>query len=270
MFRIALTLLTATLFSLSANAEKISLDIGLIRAGGQNYFVDLLDQSLKAQGHEVTIKIIGKLPQKRMLYMLQNNQLSLTWLVQSQQRDDTMPSVKVGLTNGLIGHRILLIPEGSQPIYDSVNTLEDFRNLKLTGVFGKGWFDVAVWRQNKLNLIEQDGGWQTKVYRQISSKSRGVDYFSRGFFEILDEAREHPFLDVEQRLMFVYNRDFRFYLSESGSQYSAIIEKSLKAAKASGLMDKLVQKHWSEAFTVLNPGKRIKIPLQSPNSKLIK
>ena len=30
--------------------------------------------------------------------------------------------------------------------------------------FGKGWFDVDVWRYNHLKYEEQDGDWQAKVY----------------------------------------------------------------------------------------------------------
>ncbi len=256
--------LVCAFFTGLASADTVTLNVGLVRAGGQDYFVDLLESSLKAAGHEVHINVLGNLPQKRMLYMMEQGKLSLTWLVQSAERDATMNPVEVGITNGLIGHRILLIPQGDQARYDGVDTLEAFRNLQLTGVFGKNWFDVAVWRHNNLPYQERDGGWQQKIYRQLAARDRGVHYFSRGFFEVVEEAKAHPYLDIEQKLMLVYDRDFRFYLSEQGKRYKPVLEASLLAAKRSGLMDRLVKKHWAEAFEVLKPESRQVIPLSVP------
>lgn len=252
------------LATFSVLADTVSLSIGLIRAGGQDYFVDLLEQSLLAAGHQPDIEVKGNLPQKRMLHMIAHNQLSLTWLVQSDERDRIYVPVEVGITNGLIGHRILLISPGQESVYSQVKTLDDFRNLELTGVFGSGWFDVHVWKHNQLRFVEKDGGWQSKVYRQIASRDRGVDYFSRGFFEVLDEARAHPEVVIEPRLMLVYDRDFRFYLSRDAARYKLILEDALRKAKASGLMQRLMEKHWADAFALLKPGSRLQLRLQNP------
>lgn len=246
------------------SAEIIDLKVGLVRAGGQEYFVDLLEQSLRAQGHEVNIEVIGNMPQKRMIHMMQNDELSLTWLVKSKARDDKLVAVDVGITNGLIGHRILLIPQGTAAVYANVNSIEDFRQLDKSGVFGVNWFDVAVWKLNQLRFIEKDGDWQSTIYNQIAAKDRGIDYFSRGFFEVIEEAEKNPDLEIEPHLMFIYERDFQFYLSKHSSHYHKALKTSLEAARDSGLMDKLIKKHWALAFDTLKPQQRRIIMLKTP------
>ena len=98
----------------------------------------------------------------------------------------------------------------------------------------------------------------------LSSKKRGIDYFSRGVNEILSEAKIHSHLDIEENLMLVYKRDFFFYLSNQNSHLQSIIKKSLRQAKYSGLMDKLIQDYWGESFKNLKLERRIRIDLETP------
>lgn len=158
----------------------------------------------------------------------------------------------------------MLIPKDQQHVYDVVNSLQDFRKLGKVGAMGRGWFDVKIWSLNDLDYIERDGDWRNKIYKQIALQNRGVDYFSRGFFEVIDEAKAHPYLDIEKHLMLIYDRDFRFYLGENSAHYKQIIEKSLQNAKSSGLMDQLIKNYWAESFDILDTDNRTKIYLKNP------
>ncbi|OZG75208.1 hypothetical protein BTA51_02145 [Hahella sp. CCB-MM4] len=252
------------LLSRTVMAEKVELMIGLTTSGGGHYFVDLLEQSLKAQGYDVSLRVIEELPQSRVVYMVTHGDLSLTWLLQTKERDESLVPVHVGLTNGLIGHRVLLIPPEAQSLYDQVNSLADFRTLGKVGVFGKDWFDVKVWKYNQLKYFEREGSWE-KAYKQVASGNRGVDYFSRGIFEVVEEADQHPYLKIEEHLLFVYDRDFLFYLSSSAAHYKQIIEESLIAARDSGLMQALINKHWETSFDRLALDKRVRLNLNTPS-----
>ncbi len=251
------------LLSRTVMAEKVELMLGLTSSGGGHYFVDLLEQSLRAQGHEPSFRVIEDLPQSRVVYMVTHGDLSLTWLLQTRERDESLIPVKVGLTNGLIGHRVLLIPPDAQNIYNQVRSLSDFRALNKIGVFGKNWFDVKVWKYNQLRYFEREGSWE-KAYKQVASGNRGVDYFSRGIFEVVEEADQHPYLKIEDKLLFIYDRDFRFYLSASAVQYKQAIEESLMAAQESGLMQELIMIHWGASFERLALEKRTRLDLKTP------
>ena len=243
--------------------EELKLILPTYPDNSQLFYIDLIEKSLTAAGIPYTLEFEKDLPQLRAVEMLDQGQLSLMWLVASAERDMKYTRVNVGLTNGLIGNRILLIPSGQGAVYDSVQNLEDFRNLEKVGAFGKGWFDVKVWTANGLPYQEIDGEWRV-IYDMLAKGDRGLDYFSRGFTEIVGEAAEHPTLEIEKHLVLIYNRDFYFYLSSSAAQYKDTLEAALLKAQTDGLIDELVQKYWADSFTKLNMDARIQIELETP------
>lgn len=187
-------------------------------------------------------------------------------MIESEERNKRYIPIEVGLTNGLIGKRILFIRKGDQHLYDRVKTLEDFRRLNLFGGMGEKWFDCDVWNANNLIYKEQGGNWKT-IFKKIPAE-RDFDYFPRGLTEIINEAKQYPDLAIEERLVFINDRDFRFYLSKTGehagAKYEDIIEHALAKAKDSGLIERLVMEYWAEDLKALNYDKRTKIYLRTP------
>jgi len=246
-----------------ALGETVRLTYAEQGSGGRTYFSELLETALASAGHQLQLKHLGVMPQNRIYEMLTDGRLSLNWLLQSKERDAKFVPVEVNLTNGLIGHRILLIPNGKQSVYQHIKTLDDFKKLKKVGGFGQNWFDVKVWKHNQLDYIEVQGDWQM-IYKMLNAGNRGIDYFSRGVFEIVPEAEEHPYLNMESNLIFVYDRDFRFYLSQNAAHYKKILEEALVVAQVNGLMERLIQKHWKQELDILHLDQRIKLILKTP------
>lgn len=254
-------LLCATNF---AHASTITLKLATLKDGGHEYYFELLEKSLTAIGYKVTIDQQNNVPQKRVLALLGGGELTLHWFVQNNTKDKEYTPVEVGLTNSLIGHRILLIQKGSQSKYDGVQTLADFRKLNLVGGFGKNWFDVKVWKENDLKYLEKDGNWRL-IYKMVQKGGRGYDYFSRGMIEVLPESKVYPYLAIEKKLVLIYERDFQFYLGQGSENIKPILTKALENAKKSGLMQQLIRKHWAEDFQTLNFDQRVKIKLKTPS-----
>lgn len=250
-------------FNSAILAKNVELTIVSLPDNKHLYFQELLQKSIESAGHKIKINLLGEMSQLRIVKMLDSNRISLRWLLQTEKRDKKYTPVEVGITNALIGHRVLFIPKGQQAIYSKVKTLQDFKKLGKIGAFGKNWYDVKVWKANGMEYYEQDGEWRT-IYKMLSKGNRGIDYFSRGVNEILDEAKLHPYLDIEKKLMFIYDRDYRFYLSKTASKYKKILEDSLQKAKESGLMDKLVKKYWGSQLKILDFYNRTKIYLKTP------
>lgn len=247
-----------------SRSEALSLTLAATPDGTHAYYHELISGSMKEAGQEVKVRVKKAMPQRRILMLLADGELTLHWMVQTDDRDKKYLPVRVGLTNGLIGHRVLFIPKGSQSVYDAVETLDDFRNLGKIGGFGKNWFDVKVWRHNRLRYFEQDGEWRT-LYKKLPL-GRDVDYFSRGANEIVVESYLHPDLDVEKNLVLVYDRDFRFYLKPGADKIRDMIENAVQKARESGLMDKLIRKHFKEVFEKLNLDNRKRILLDLPST----
>lgn len=187
-------------------------------------------------------------------------------MIETRERNEKYIPIKVGLTNGLIGKRVLFIKKDNQDAFDNVKNLDDFRKLNLVAGMGESWYDVKVWKENNLNYKTQSGNW--KVIFKMISKGVRYDYFPRGINEILVEAKNYPYLGIEKNLVFIYDRDYIFYLSKEGKnagiKYKDIIEKSLLKAKKSGLLEKLIQKYWKDDFEKLNYDERIKLHLKTP------
>lgn len=249
-------------------ADLITLNIPILEEAEEqhHFFHELLEEALKDIGHEPEF-IIHKLPQLRVKKYLSEGELSVYWMLESEERNRNYLPIKVGLTDGLIGKRVLFIKEGDQHLYDKVKNIDDFRNLNLIAAMGKDWFDVNVWKANNLRYKEEPGNWKS-IFRKIPH-GRPYNYFSRGINEILVESELYPELKIEKNLVLIYDRDFLFYLSKegpnAGAKYELIIKEALNKAKESGLIDRLVDKYWSKNFQALDYDKRIKIQLQTPN-----
>lgn len=264
-----LVLFCFILFNNFLFSEVINLKLPAF--GEYGYYHELLKKSLEAEGYEVKITELPKeCEQKRVMEMMgaDSEQITLTWVVQTEERDREFVPVEVGITNGLIGKRILLIPKGSQIEYNGIKTIEDLKKLGKVGGFGKGWFDIKIWEYNGLKTYEKDGSWDPEIYRMVASKNRGIDYFSRGAHEIAAESRKYPELDVEKRILFVYDKDMRFYLTKSNKNLKPILEKAIQNAKKKGIMDNELKKYYPELYdkSKFDIENRIKIKLKLPKS----
>ncbi|MDC5821691.1 hypothetical protein OPW19_17905 [Vibrio europaeus] len=244
--------------------QSITLTLASQMDGGHHFYHELLFEALTRDGYDVKIMEPSEhIPQKRVIRMVESGQLSLTWLLATPERDSKYLAIDVPLTNGLIGKRVMLIPPALQSKLANINTLQDLKQANLVAGLGVNWFDVDVWKTNGLKVHEEDGEWRA-LYHKLKADGE-VNYFPRGMNEIGAEVAQNNHLVIEQRLLLVYDRDFKFYLSPSMAEYQPAIQNALDKAKASGLIEQLVRKHWGESFQQIKPDQRVVIKLELPN-----
>ena len=254
--------LVTVLISVGESAE-ISFSMVEFKDKTHLYYHELLTEALSAKGHHLSILSQGDVPQKRIVNLIRSGGISLHWFLKADSRERLLVPIRVGLTGGLIGQRVFFIPAGAQEDFDGVSTLAELQRLEKVGAFGAGWFDAKVWRANNLRFSVVDGDWR-RIYKMLERGSRNIDYFSRGVTEILAEAKIYPYLAIEKRLLLIYDRDFYFYLAPSQRHLQPVLEEALKMAKSSGLMARLIKKHWGEDLEKLRLKRRIKILLKTP------
>jgi len=229
------------------------------------FYHDLLTRAIRETGQTPQL-VVKTYPQLRIKKLLEMGEISVYWMINSDDRNKRFHPIPVGLTNGLIGKRVLLIRPGDQHRYENIHSLEDFRTRGLIGGMGKHWYDAKVWQANRLRYLELSGNW--KFIFGMVSLGRSFDYFSRGVNEIVPESALYPDLEIEQKLLLEYTQDFRFYLSKSGdkagNRYHAILSRALNKARESGLIEALIQKHWGKDLKSLNIEQRTTIHLHSP------
>lgn len=260
-----LLMLPSGLWSQSPSPPVVKLHAFDFDDGHHQYYFDLLRRSLEETGYKLELIRHSNVPQRRIQYILDNDwQPYFHIFLHTGERDERWKSIPFGLTESLIAHRVLFIPKGQQPVYDEVRTLEDFRNLNLVGAFGAHWYDIDVWKANDLAYMAKEGDWRV-IYSMLEAGDRGIDYFSRGVTEILGEWELAPELEIEKRLLFLYDRDFRLYMTDKAYElFGAILEEALIYAGESGLIQELIREHWEEDFRRLGIDDRIVIRLQSP------
>ncbi|WDE06774.1 hypothetical protein SG34_007690 [Thalassomonas viridans] len=245
------------------NTITITLTISNDTETNVSFYSDLLQQALLLAGYQVKVNFIGNLSYLRQIQYLQQGKIDLIWRLRTRERDEKLTRVDVGLTHGMIGQRIFLIPKGDQGRFARINNLAEFKNRKLTGGFGERWFDIEIWKYNQLPYVEIPGE-NRKIYPMLASKRRNIDYLSRGINEIVSEAQRFPDLEIETNLLFCYRLDMYFYLGPSATRYHRILTESLQQAEKHGLIKALIHKHWGNVEQILQLNKRQKIELQLP------
>jgi hypothetical protein len=226
------------------------------------FYVQLLQSSLAAVHQAAHISCVHDVPGRRMWKMLGEAKLDLIWGMQTLDKDRAMVPIRVDLTDGLAGQRILLIRPQDQKIFDKVASLKALSETNLVAGFGEGWFDAGVWKKNGLKAYEFPHQFSL-IYSMVTIGNRGVDYLPRGANEIVAEAQAHKPLSIEKQLLFYYDRDMRFYLSAHAAAYKPMIESALKAAEASGLKRRIIEQHFGSEIKTLNLAQRRRIQLQT-------
>lgn len=210
----------------------------------------LLGHALEASGHKVVFENMtdqDHIPMTRLEVMLEQGDISVLILGQTAERNRAFLKVPVGMTDNLVNQRILFIQKGSQPEYDAVRSLEDFRQLGKIAAIGEAWADRTIWETNGLALDTISGDWR-RLYRMVAATSREVDYLPRGAHEMSEEWYLHPELDVERNLVFIHEQDHVLYVSPTQPALHQLLQEALLAARDSGLIRRLAREHYAQVF----------------------
>lgn len=245
-------------------AAPLELRISVLSDGHADYFIRLLEESLRLIHQPYHIHYVKDIPARRMWWMMGNGDINLIYGMRTREKDSKKEIVPVrnALTNGLIGQRVFLIRRTDAEVFSRVQSLDDLKRTRLIAGFGAGWGDVKVWKGEGLPLYEHAAPWST-IYAMVAAGNRHIDYLPRGVIEVLGEARVHPELEVEQHLLLDYSGDFGFYLGSSAASYRPIIERALKEAETSGLKARLIEEAFGADIKALGLNRRLHLHLSA-------
>ncbi|WP_373987257.1 hypothetical protein [Duganella sp. BuS-21] len=249
----------------ASGTARLELRVAMVSDGRADYFVRLLEASLKLIGQPYSIQYVKDIPARRMWWMLGQGEINLFYGMQSKEKDHSkqLVTVRNGLTNGLIGQRVLMIRRADTQVFAQVRSVEDLKRSGLIAGFGAGWRDTEVAKAAGLPLYEHAAPWNT-IYAMVAAGNRHVDYLPRGIIEVQEEARAHPELVVEQHLLLEYQADFVFYLDASVARYRPILERALNEAETSGLKARLLNQAFGADIKALKLNRRLRLQLPAP------
>ncbi len=262
-FVFAILLFLCIFASFKVEGKHLELSIPVLSDAPQQhlFFHELLRTALENDGHSVTFNEVT-LAQFKAIQQLKSGGIAIFWMLDTKQRNDEFICLETGLTNGLIGKRVLLIRRSEQELFKQIKNIKDLQQLDYIAGLGLNWFDVQIWEANNLPYETLSGNWE--ILFEMFVNNYAFDYLPRGINEITDDADKHPKLMIEQNLVFIYDLDMKFYLSREHPEFQEIIHKALIKANKDGVITSLVNKYWSKNIEKLNYDKRIKIKLDVP------
>lgn len=229
----------------------------------RHYYTDVLAEAFARLDGDYRLEFKGDVPQVRAERMLDEGLVDVFWMVESPERDAAYLSTDVGISNGFIGRRVLMIRPEDQALFVDVQTLDDFRALDLVAGFGEGWIDGRVWGANNLKIFEETGDWSV-MFAKLSRSRGDFDYLSRSVKEIMAELESNPELVAEQHLLLSYARDEAFYVTPERTGLRDLLQGALQSMQQDGTLNRFMQQYWGDSIDALDLESRRVIRLRSP------
>ncbi|WP_414828601.1 amino acid ABC transporter substrate-binding protein [Alteromonas sp. H39] len=204
-----------------------------------NYVKTLLQMALDSNADQYgKVKLLPNergTVQERQLRNLDNRLLDVTWSVTTAERENLHKAVRIPLTAGLFGQRLLLIREGDLRFNSviSLNTLKQYRAVQ-----GQDWPDTRLYRYHGFSVLESTYQASFKVLAEGFA-----DYYPRGILEVdyeLEYAKDLP-IALEKHLLIRYPSAMFFFVSRDNHALAYRIEQGLISLLESGEFQSLLE-----------------------------
>lgn len=185
----------------------------------------------------------ARLPMTEPRFLLEARKgrlVNVVWSASDRDKEAQLIPIRIPLSKGLLGWRVMLIEHRMQGRLEHVSTLEDLKDFSFG--LGLGWGDVPIYRSAGLNVM-------TAEYDDLFAMlSRGrFDLFSRGVNEAYDELRvlggRYPDIVVERHLALHYRYPFYFFVSPAQPALARRIERGLRIMLEDGSYDAIFLRH---------------------------
>ncbi|WP_221935074.1 diguanylate cyclase [Catenovulum sediminis] len=231
--------------TLIANILKLALEKS---SSNDNYFFK--------EWHET-------LNEARLMSMLEDGALQVAWAGTQKQYEEKYFPIRVPVLKGLLGHRIFIIRQDTQAMFNDVHTLEDLRKIKLGQ--GKFWGDTFVLKHNGLKVVDP------VKYNNLFYMLEGgrFDFFPRAVHEPWGEVESRPELKltVEKNILLIYPFAMYFFVAKDNAKLGRLIEEGFRNAIYDGSFNEMFYNHplTKEILKLSKLKSRRIIRLENPN-----
>jgi len=209
-----------------------------------NYFKTLLELILyetNANYPKKDIEFSKKMEQGRAFVALKKGKLDIHWAGTSLNREKQFLAIRIPLVKGLLGYRFFIIDENKKDIFNSVETLENLKQLKACQ--GTYWPDTKILENAKLKVVKNPV--YEAMFLQVQ-KGR-CDYFPRGVHEIVSEVKSrkdrYKELVMYEDMIVYYPFPMYFFVSKENKALANRIEQGLLKLIESKKFDEYIQNH---------------------------
>jgi hypothetical protein len=230
-----------------------------------SYTYQLLKLALEKSNLPYELKLSEQsMPEARARQLIAKNSDTVTVVFSgtSKEFEKQLNPVRIPLYGGLLGHRLFLIHKDQQENFNTVNSLNDLKNL--TSGQGLNWSDIEILEASGLEVHTTK---YPLLFRLLDKKR--IDYFPRGASEIFGEYAQFktniPSLAIEQKLVLVYPFASFFFVSKENKVLHDAIYQGLEAAHKDGSFLNFFRNHPTTANVLSQANLAHRLRLDIPN-----
>ena len=231
--------------------------------GRSDYGFDLLQLALAKAGsaHRAELSPVYRQQNRSIAELIANRgKIHVVGTMTSLEREVEMLPVRIPISKGLIGWRILLVREEERDTLRDVRNVRDLRTLRMA--LGFDWPDLSALRA---------AGLQPGIVPSYSRllpmlKARRIDAVPRSVNEIWSELERNPGLSAEPYLVLHYKVADYFFVNHANRALAEEIRRGLEAAQADGSFDRLLLGYYGPMLDKAALGKRHVIELPFPGT----
>lgn len=203
-----------------------------------HYVVTLLNLALAQTETEFgPVQIIANpeaTSQQQQLLNLRSGKTDIMWSVTTLEREQNNNVVRIPLTGGMFGYRVLLVRENDERFQSAIS----LKQLKqLNAVQGSDWPDTDILKYHDFSV-------KTSVYSSsFKLLDKGmIDYYPRAVHEVFEELNTHRSLAIatERYVALQYDNPMFFFVSKRRPELAKRLEAGLSKLLENGDLQRLL------------------------------
>lgn len=210
--------------------------------GSGSYEIAVLDQALTrtvAEYGPYQLEPLGhSLSEARSLALLNQGGFDVTYMVLTPERESQVLPIRVDLSRGTQGYRLLLTRDDIAADVARVASLDDLRSRYTLG-FGSQWTDLAIFTTAGFRVVTAT---DPRLLYPMLDRGR-FDIFPRGLNEVwgnLETNRQAaPHLVVADRVALLYPLVNCFVVARSNTQLAGRLDLGLERMLADGSLKRM-------------------------------
>lgn len=229
--------------------------------GKTDYGFELLQLALTKAGsaHHVELTPEYRQQTRAIMELIANRgKVHVVGTMTSIEREVEMLPIRIPISKGLIGWRILLVRDEKRDWLRDAHNARDLREVRMA--LGEDWPDLRILRSAGL---QPDS---VSAYRRLFPmlKAGRIDAIPRSINEIWTELERNPGLSAESFLVLHYKTADYFFVNYANKALAEEIRRGLEAAQADGSFDRLLLEYYRPMLDKAALAKRRVIELPNP------
>lgn len=222
-------------------ATHAQLEVRISDSRKSNIYMDALVWLLDKSGKEYQL-IHTDHPtstQQRKVIMLRKKEIDVMYAGHTAALEQQLTAIRIPITRGLIGHRLLVVHAQALSRYQGIKTLAALQQNP--ALLGFGWPEVALFSANHIPVYERI---YDEIFAAVNNGHRG--FFARGVLEVYGELADRPAMNnlrVEPNILLRYPSAVFFFVHPDNLELQQALKEGFNKGYADGSYVQFLYSH---------------------------